>query len=245
MQASAYEIEARVEQDHWWFVGRRALFADLLRRLPADRSLPALDAGSGTGANIRLLSQLGFSECLGLDRNQGALTYCKTKGPFKLMRGDITSIPLRDQSVALVMATDIIEHVDQPEKALKEIFRVTRPGGRVLFTVPAFESLWGLQDEVSHHKRRYRMGPFLNELRNSGFEIQEHFHFNYLLFLPIFLARQAMRFLKTGMESENQLNSPWLNRILTTIFLLDIKSAKTLRPPFGVSILVIAARPSP
>lgn len=244
MQASAYEIEARVEQHHWWFVGRRALFADLLRRHPADKALPALDAGSGTGANIRLLQQLGFSECLGLDRNQDALAYCKTKGNFRLVRGDITAIPLRDQSVAFVMATDIIEHVDHPTEALKEIFRITRPGGQVLFTVPAFESLWGIQDEVSHHKRRYRMEPFLKEVQESGFQIVEHFHFNYLLFLPIFLARRAMRFMKTGLASENQLNAPWLNKILTTVFMLDIRSARLLRPPFGVSILVIAERPS-
>src|SRR6476469_3052133 len=57
---------------------------------------------------------------------------------------------------------------------------VRAAGGVVLFTVPAFPSLWGLQDEVSHHYRRYRMGPFLKMLDKAKFQVTSKFHFNYI-----------------------------------------------------------------
>ena len=74
--------------------------------------------------------------------------------------GDVCHIPHVDNSFDLVLATDIIEHVDNDERALAEINRVLRPGGTAILSVPAFKALWGLQDRISHHKRRYAFSSF-------------------------------------------------------------------------------------
>ena len=79
-------------------------------------------------------------------------------------------------------------------------------------------------------------------IEKAGFEVERSFHFNYLLFVPIWLARQVIRILRISLESENQVNSPLLNRVLGRLFLLDVRTAPTLRPPFGVSILAVARR---
>jgi hypothetical protein len=120
--------------------------------------------------------------------------------------------------------------------------RVVKPKSPILVTVPAFPFLWGLQDEVSHHKRRYRLTDLLKKLDNVNLPVQRHFYFNYVLFLPILASRRLMRVLNLRVDSENQVNTKWLNRALTCLFRFDVMTAPWLQPPFGVSALVIAMR---
>jgi hypothetical protein len=94
---------------------------------------------------------------------------------------------------------------------------------------------------VAHHQRRYKMGELLEKLRTADLRPTEHFYFNYLLFLPILMARRLMRLLQIRVASENNLNPGWLNKLLLPIFLFDIRTAARLRPPVGVSALVVAA----
>lgn len=243
MEESVYAIDARVGEDHWWYVGRRTLFGRIIRGLPVSPGDPVLDVGTSAGTNLRMLRDLGFSGAIGLDASEEAIRWCAEKGLGTVRRGDITDMPFPDDSFALVLATDVIEHVDDDARALSEVRRVLRPGGTVLITVPAFPSLWGLQDEVSHHRRRYRAAPLLGLVRAAGLEVQQHFHFNYLLFGPIWAARQLFRVWRPPVKSESEVNSPLVNGVLSAVFSLDIATAPRLAPPFGVSILVVARKP--
>jgi SAM-dependent methyltransferase len=243
LDQAAFAVEAKIESTHWWFVERRRLFAKLIRKceLPADARV--VDIGTGTGANLRLLKQIGFTNVTGIDPSPDAARWCAEKGLGDVRSGDVRALPLPDQSVDLVIATDVVEHVDDDQAAVAEIYRVLRPGGIVLFTVPAFPSLWGLQDEVSQHHRRYRMRQFLKIIDVAKFQVTNKFHFNYILFSPIFLARQLIRILRIRLDSENEVNSPLLNSLLGMVFRIDVTTAPYLRPPFGVSILALAQRP--
>ena len=95
----------------------------------------------------------------------------------------------------------MIEHVNDDLAALRELRRVLRPGGYVLLTVPEFHLLWGLQDDVVHHKRRYRLHRLLKMLPVADLSPRRYFYFNYLLFLPILAARRLMRRLKIRVAS--------------------------------------------
>jgi SAM-dependent methyltransferase len=243
MQESVYAADALLEQDHWWYVGRRKLFARLIGGLSVGVSDPVLDVGTSAGTNLRMLKELGFGDVTGLDFSEEAIRFCAGKGFGTVRRGDITEMPFADGSFSLVLATDIIEHVDDDLRALREIARVLRPGHDALITVPAFPSLWGFQDEVSLHKRRYRMESLLDRIREAGLEPGQRFHFNYLLFAPIWMARQAMKVWKHSYRSESEVTGPFFNRILAAIFDVDVLTAPRLSPPFGVSILVVAHKP--
>lgn len=243
MDMATYAAEAEVEADHWWFVGRRRLFARELARLGVARHDHILDVGTSTGTNLRMLRDGGYADFVGLDPSPVAARFCAEKGLGRVESGDICALPFGDHTFATVLATDVIEHVDDDLQALREVRRVLRPGGHALVTVPAFPSLWGLQDEVAHHKRRYRMAPLTALMSAAGLEVTRAYHFNYLLFVPIFLARQSIRRLRIEADSENQLNTPALNALLRAIFDLDVRSAPALKPPFGVSILAIGRRP--
>ncbi len=222
-------------------MGRRRLLGQLLREY-CPNAKRFLDAGCGTGANLRMLFDLGVGTISGIDASPLAISVCREKGFFETVVGDIRSLPYADDSFDVVFATDIVEHVAEDDAAATEIFRVLCTGGHAVFTVPAFPSLWGLQDDVSQHQRRYRIGPFCRLLETAGFTVKELFHFNIFLFLPIWAARQFIRLSGMSIQSENDINTPFLNSVLKWIFAFDIASARRIRLPFGVSICAVAVK---
>ena len=230
-----------MEETHWWFAGRKTLFKKIIQDAGIAVNASVLDVGTGTGSNLRLLKTMGFSDVTGVDQSEDAIRLCAEKGLGVVKKGDVGDLPFKGNHFQLVLATDIIEHVEEAP-ALKELFRVLAPDGTALFTVPAFQMLWGLQDELSHHKRRYTKPQVERAIKNAGFKIFDSFYFNYLLFPPIWAMRQMIRLLNIKLESENQINTPWINRVLTALFRFDVLTAPRLKPPFGVSILVVARK---
>jgi len=243
VERATQAVEAYVERDHWWFRGRRRLVAAMIRAFGIPPSAQVLDVGCGTGSNLRLLVELGFGDVTGLDRSEDAIRWCREKQLPAVERGDLCALPFPEDHFDLVIATDVLEHIDEPDAGVAELRRVLRPGGTLIVTVPAFESLWGLQDDVSHHKRRYRRDELVVQLRAAGFIVARSFHFNFLLFVPIWLARQLIRWLGVEVASENENNTRWLNALLARIFAFDVWAAPRLRPRFGVSILAVARCP--
>jgi SAM-dependent methyltransferase len=244
MRDETFAVEAAIEAEHWWFVGRRRLFADEIARCRIVPEARILDLGTSTGTNLRMLREAGFRNVVGVDPSEEALRWCRTKHLDNVVKGDITQLPFPDGQADLVLATDVIEHLADDRPAIREIVRVLKPGGVVLIAVPAFQLLWGLQDEVAEHKRRYRKRDVERILTDAGLMIERSYYFNYLLFLPILLARGVLRFLPGAVSSENEVNSPLINRILNRIFAFDVASAPLIRPPFGVSALVLATKPA-
>ena len=248
METATYEVEAQIEATHWWFVVRRRLLGRMIATLPLPTDSSVLDIGSSTGTNLRLLKQVGFSNVQGLDFSEEAVRWCAEKQLGIVKRGDICALPFEDECIDMVLATDIIEHVEDDGLALREIRRVLRPGGYVLITVPAFEEIWGLQDEVAHHKRRYRKEMLVSRIEDAGLIVGRAFYFNALLFVPIWLARRLIDLLSIKLNSEGEVNTPFLNWLFTKIFAFDTWLAPANIFPFGVSILAVVrkqeARPS-
>ena len=245
MDAATYAVEAVIEQNHWWFAVRRELFAREIRAIGLTPEARVLDIGTSTGTNLRMLRDLGFSRVSGLDSSEEAIRFCAAKGFGQVRQGDVRAMPFDAASFELVLATDIVEHVEDDATALAEIARVLAPGGIALITVPTFPSLWGLQDRVAHHKRRYRLGALLAAIRRAGLEPQRRYYFNYLLFVPIWAARRVIDLLGIELSSESEVNSPLLNAVLGVVFRFDALTAPLLHPPFGVSALVVARRAGP
>jgi len=244
VRLETFAVEAEIEATHWWFVGRRQLFARELARAGLSPDSRVLDVGTGTGANLRLLRDLRVRHVIGLDGSDAAIQYCRAKGLGDVRQGDICAMPFADGSFDFVLATDVIEHVEADAAALREVARVLKDGGKALLAVPAFPSLWGLQDVVAQHKRRYRLRPLLREMRAAGLEPRRYYHFNYLLFVPIWIARRLIDLFGIERDSEAEFNSPLLNRVLSAVFACDVLTAPFLHAPFGVSILAVGTKPA-
>lgn len=242
MNPGAYAAEAAVQTTHWWFVGRRELFADLLRELRPHPQWRVLEVGTGTGANLPVLNALGVQQVIGCDASEEALRYSARSYNGPLAVADAVRLPFKDSSFDLLMAADVIEHLDDDRAALAEFVRVLKPGGAFILTVPAFPALWGPQDVVSHHRRRYQRQSFLELVTNARLRILTCFYFNYLLFVPIWAARKLLLALGIAVQSENAINTGFTNRVLTWLFLADVRFARRLQAPFGVSLCAVGMK---
>jgi SAM-dependent methyltransferase len=158
------------------------------------------------------------------------------------MAGDLNELPIKTESVGLIIAMDILEHLEDDTNGIVECYRALNKGGILIVTVPAFNSLWGIQDDVTGHKRRYLKKEILDKLKRGGFDILKSSYFNFFLFLPILIGRRLMHFFGLKVESENRINFPMLNSLLKAIFSIEPHVLKYFLFPFGVSILCIAKK---
>ncbi len=236
-----YDIETKVERFHWWFVGRRKLLHSILISLGVSKSSVVLEVGCGTGANLSALGSAGLY-AIGLDRSPYALTLARRKEEHPLLAGDLNNLPVKANSVGLIIAMDILEHLDDDRSGINESYRILKRNGLFILTVPAFKFLWGIQDRVTGHKRRYTKKQIVNRLKGMGFEILKSSYFNFLLFFPILIARWTIRLFRLQIESENEINSPLINLLLKTLFSVEIHFLKYFSFPFGVSIFCIARK---
>lgn len=257
MQQHTYAIMDRVEDKHWWFVGRRAILETFMRQivdryelaLRAAQDRPAkagvqdairiLDVGCGTGANIEMLSQFGTAE--GVDVSDDALEFCRRKG-LVVRKGLAEQLPFESETFDITTALDVVEHLDDDIAGLKEMFRVTKHGGYSLVFVPAFMWLWGVQDDVSNHRIRYTRKQIVERIRMAGFTIERATYANWTFLVPILAGRTLMKLGGIKPESENNINISALNGVFGKLFSAERFWLRKFDFPIGVSIVVIARR---
>jgi SAM-dependent methyltransferase len=246
MQPHTYAIMREVEDTHWWFVGRRRIITffveqicDVLRN--EGQSQPhILDLGCGTGGNLEILCRFGRAE--GVDISIEALDYCRARGLDNVRPGAAEMLPFEDEAFDLITGLDVVEHLDDDVGSLCEIRRVLRPGGRLLVFVPAFMFLWGVQDEVSHHRRRYTLPELKRKVRAAGLEVERTTYANVTFFLPTLIGRFLMRLVGFRPASESKINVGPLNSLLGRILGAETWWLRRLNFPFGVSIACVAKR---
>jgi SAM-dependent methyltransferase len=245
MQQHTYAIMDEVEGSHWWFVGRRAILESFLEPIiqklrVSNSALRILDVGCGTGANIEMLSQYGDAE--GVDVSDDALEFCRRKG-LTVQKGVAETLPYGDETFDLTTALDVVEHLDDDIAGLKEMFRVTKRGGYSLVFVPAFMWLWGVQDDISHHRIRYTKKQIVERLEKAGYSIERATYANWTFFTPILAGRTIMKLTGIRPESENNITISGLNGIFGKLFGAERFWLRNFNFPLGVSIVVVARRP--
>jgi ubiquinone/menaquinone biosynthesis C-methylase UbiE len=244
MEQDFYTEYSQIEDTHWWFRGRREIFTRILAPLADGKRRRILDIGFGTGAMLRFLSRYGT--VVGMDMSADAIRFARSRCDSPMLLGDITQVPLESGSVDLVTAFDIIEHVDDDAAALRELARVCRPGGHMFITVPAFQFLWGNQDVISHHRRRYTLAAVERSVRAAGFEPRRLSYFNALLFPAVAAVRLARRLRgepKGEIKSDFTMTKPGLvNDVLTRVFAAEGRMLTRFRLPVGVSVVCLAER---
>jgi SAM-dependent methyltransferase len=243
MQPHTYPIMYRVEGSHWWFVGRRQILASFIKRIVESLNTPQpriLDVGCGTGANLEMLADFGEAE--GVDVSTEALEFCQTRGLDRVRQGEAEQLPYEDEAFDLVTGLDVVEHLDDDVTGLREMRRVLRPGGRALLFVPAFMFLWGIQDDISNHRRRYTLASLKKVVQEAGLEVERATYANITFFAPILIGRLLMRMTGLRPVSENNLTVGFLNGVLGRILGTEAAILRHVSFPFGVSIVCVARR---
>jgi SAM-dependent methyltransferase len=238
--AEYYEIEDK----HWWFVGRRhVLLAILDKYLPSCKSRRILDVGCGTGTMLGYLTRYG--QVQGIDADEEAVRFCMERGVTNVQQVTSASLPFADGAFDLITMLDVLEHIEDDAGTLRELYRILRPGGVILISVPAYPFLWGPQDEISNHKRRYVAPELRARLVEAGFRIQRLSYFNTFLF-PAIAGIRLIRPYRPGspdLKSDFTMTKPGpANRLLSRIFALEAPIVRMTNLPFGVSIVALVRK---
>ncbi|MEV4352123.1 class I SAM-dependent methyltransferase [Actinoplanes sp. NPDC049596] len=231
MDSTEIQKLVALEDRHWWYRERRALLARNLRRLPGVPGR-ALDIGAAGGGNTRVLQRHGWSPIAVEYGHDGAQAAHDRALPT--VRGDGRHLPFASESVDLVVAFDVLEHIDDDERVVAEMRRVLRPGGSALITVPCDMKLWSAHDEAVGHLRRYTRGTLRTAVESGGLEIERMWSWNVLL-------RPAAAYTrKRSTSSDLRKMNPLVNAALTTVIVSERFLPVQSLP--GVSLMTRAFR---
>jgi SAM-dependent methyltransferase len=239
MRASEFDKMRALESSHWWFRGRRYLLQRLVRKLGLRNAL-ILDAGCGTGFASRELAAAG--KVISLDASEAAL------GPhFKgdACIADIRKTPFPDGTFDLIVAMDLLEHLEDDRPALEEMYRICKPGGALFVTVPAFQRLFSSHDKALGHYRRYSAADLRRSVGACGFEIRRLSYIVTAVF-PIAAVYRAVRRKRASEDCSATDLFPVpepFNAFLSLLILLESWLVWHIRLPFGLTVLVFAAKP--
>ncbi|HEX5220575.1 MAG TPA: class I SAM-dependent methyltransferase [Verrucomicrobiae bacterium] len=247
MNPEEYSNLARIETRHWFYVGKREIVRHWIQQFhPLKPEHCLADCGAGTGEfavemspHCRVIAVDDYPESLQLLRER--------LGELRVRKGSCAKLPLEADSVDVLTALDVVEHIENDRAALAEFLRVLKPGGLCIITVPALMSLWSDWDVTLRHFRRYTRQSLLT-LVPGGFEV---LHVNYVnvVVLPLVWGVRKWRAfkqklgLKTTRRSEDSIPFALLNELLRRLF-VGLACQRKLSFPAGVGLIAVLRKKS-
>lgn len=238
------------QDHHWWFQGRARIVATLIGRYAPrsrereGRPLRLCDIGCGTGANLRMLADLG--QVWGVEPSEDALQLARRVAEADIRLGGLPdALPFTDERFDVITLTDVLEHVEQDLASVRRCAELLAPGGIVVATVPAYQWLWTHHDEHHSHYRRYTLGSLRKLFQRAGLKVELASYCNSLLFPLMLTTRVAARVRQGGRRSYSALRLPWgpVNRALRSVFGSERHLLSFARLPFGGSVVCVARAP--
>jgi SAM-dependent methyltransferase len=244
MDATEIARLARYEDWYWWHRARRSIIEVLLRHAVTGTENRILDVGAGTGATSLALRR--FGRVLGIDLSPEAMEIARDRG-LTVARMDATALALPDASFDVVVALDVLEHLEDDAACVRELVRVLRPGGVLLVTVPAYKWLWSSHDVANRHWRRYRRSSLRRLLQAGGLDIEVCSYVMLSMLLPAAAYRLMERLPgrhKADEDAEVRFTPvpPLMNSLLAHVASWGGHLAGRVWLPFGLSIAAVARR---
>lgn len=240
MDYSFYKSYFEAEKNHWWSRVRRNLIFDLLQKYKIPKTAKIFDFGCGSGYTVGYLQRHGY-DASGTDVSTEAIEFGLSKGVRNLTVAQGGEIGHPERGFDLILALDVIEHIEDDSGTIRGLKKALKPGGMAIITVPAYQWMWGVQDDVARHFRRYTISGLADMVKRSGdFKIIRKTYFNTFLFLPIAIVRGLSKWFNLKeRESDFDINNRLLNGLFYFIFNLETYFLKLFSFPFGVSILLV------
>lgn len=189
-----------------------------------------------------MLSKLGTVTAF--EHDLVALQMARGKGEFSLKQGTLPAGSFDyKHPFDLVVAFDVIEHVNEDLESLKRLRSLLKADGIMVLTVPAFPFLWSHHDEIHHHCRRYTRAQLDTIMRKAGFEVEYLSYYNSLLFPFVAGVRIIKNLLGIRDNYDDSITPPGLNSALHKIFSAERYWIGKFSIPFGISLLAVARNP--
>ena len=256
MQEEDYAYLYELEESFWWFAGMREVTAALLDPLcpEGEGARAALDAGCGTGDMLTRLGRYAPAESVvGIDVSRTALDFCRERGHARLAQASATHLPFAGESFDLVTSFDVLVQIPgdgADELAVREMFRVLRPGGVAFVRVAAYRWMKSGHDAALGTQRRYTLGELNTKIERAGFRVLRSTYANSFL-LPVAALRRLL-LKRLGLADAGSDVKPlppslrWLNGLLTGVLRSEARLLKGARTnlPFGLSAICVAQKPA-
>jgi ubiquinone/menaquinone biosynthesis C-methylase UbiE len=244
-ELTSFDLLPEVEEQSFWFLGRNRLIVWALQRhFPHARTF--LEVGCGTGFVLKgIQTALPQLELTGSDLFGEGVEAARRRLPdIRLLEVDARELPFTSE-FDVVGAFDVLEHVDQDDRALAAMFRAATPGGGIVLTVPQHPWLWSAADDFGKHVRRYTRRELVAKVEASGFSVERVTSFVFLLLPLMAAARVRQRRLTPSYDPLAEFRRTRLfTRPLERLLDLErILISAGLSLPFGGSLLIVGRRP--
>jgi SAM-dependent methyltransferase len=247
--AEGFELLYHAEEGHFWFTSRNRVIQHLFAKFTgADRAAEVLEIGCGTGFVLK-----GLSEKFPKYRLQGSeihlagITFAQKRLPqVEFIQLDATRMPFENAFDA-IGAFDVLEHIEQDETVMQQVGLALKSGGYFYISVPQYQWMWSVTDDVAYHKRRYHRAELRQKLARAGFEVLYMSSFVFTLF-PFMALSRLLNQKKQSQASESKANSEIaINPLLNSIFKIAMKIDEWLIKdgislPFGGSLIAVARK---
>ena len=237
---------AELEAKNFWFCSRNQVIIWALHKYSSELT-SFLEIGCGTGFVISgIAKQFSKTRLLGSEYFEEGLIYARQRLPTaEFMQMDALCIPYESELDG-IGAFDVLEHIEEDEIVLQQIFKALKPGGIVLVTVPQHRWLWSAVDQYACHVRRYAANELYAKVCLAGFEIVRSTSFVSLLLPAMYLSRLWQRN-KTDMSIDDVAGlrvNPVINKIFEWFLRFELALIRVgVYLPFGGSRLLVARKP--
>ena len=219
---------------HWWFRARETvLLEELHSHCPSGGWQSILDVGCGDALFFDRLAQ--FGEVWGVEPD-AELIAADNRYRSRIHIGSFDASYTAPRKFRLILLLDVLEHMNQPEAALRQAGSLLEPGGRVLATVPAFRLLWTAHDEFNAHVDRYTIRRLRALALRGGFEVESARYVFHWLF-PVKLAVRTIEMVAPGRAEPAQVPGAWINDLLRRASITEARLLRRVPVPFGSSVM--------
>lgn len=233
MQKSAFEHLRRMEGS-WWYAGRKAAVRSAFKAAGAARANAMLDFGAGYGGMASLARELA-SRTDAYEPSQEARRSVEDRQYDSVFVDETEALVAPHDLIGMF---DVLEHIQDDRAFLARARGALSPGGRMLITVPAYQTLWSDHDVTHQHFRRYTKKGLVQEFVDAGFLVEYASYWNMAMLIPAALLRLV------GASGSNGLvPPPFINRIVTAIVTLEAFILRFIPLPFGLSLVLVARVP--
>jgi SAM-dependent methyltransferase len=239
--------EAEATSSHPIDLASRRLAMASMRDLTTRPGTIILDIGCSSGFLIRDFTKLLPNvSVFGGDYLISLVLEAARRNPgTPFVQFDLRKCPLANQCVDGVTALNVLEHIDDDLTALKEIYRILKPGGIAHVEVPAGPSLFDMYDEVLLHFRRYRLSDLAALAIHAGFTIERATHLGFLLYPGfVFVKQRNQRGAKQFSIEEKRrsvaqhISKTAGSRALSALLGIELFAGKLTTYPLGIRAVV-------
>lgn len=207
-----------------------------------------VEVGAGTGSVCGFLAQNGI-EVTAIEPLKAGATSIQKKG-IQTICGRLEIVNFPPESIKAYGVFDVLEHIENPNQLLDEMYRTLEPGGYLLVTVPCGQWLWGEMDKSIGHYRRYSTRKINEVVNRSGFTPIRSRYLFLTLVLPAFILR-AIPFRLGIPKSEQkvfetvqseQSSNVFVNTIMSFVLSIESFISRGIPIPYGLTVLAVYKR---